>query len=284
MSIEIGLIQSKIRFTHKDTQPDLALFPRIRFAFEVSHSQASYTLLLEIVSMDLTIVSREGAARHLGRLIPSQPFLMIGANTNQTVNCFLQLDYPTLSQVEKVREGRDLAMTLTVNLVGEQQGAPQTRQNNSATFDLRIPKSDWVEGMLPNIGFKDVSLIEIPRLAGQDYSDVIGYQNEAWKQYMMGEYDKVLTECRKTLEALSSHVKDKGLEKETNGKKVPDWEKLLGDNDSGDIVGAVYSKMKGYVAPGSHAGRSSTREDSEFALMVTHAIANLVLKKLANIP
>ena len=97
---------------------------------------------------------------------------------------------------------------------------------------------------------------------------------------MMGDYDKVLVECRKSLEALASHVRDKGLEIEENGKKLPDWDKLLGDKDSGSMLETMFQKMRGFVAPGSHAGRSSSRDEAEFALMVTHAIVNLGLRKL----
>jgi hypothetical protein len=174
-------------------------------------------------------------------------------------------------------------MQLTIYFVGEQQGAPQTKQNSQVGMQIRIPKSDWVERILPRIGYKDVALLEIPRLVAPDYKDVVDYQNEAWRQFMMGDYDKVLVECRKTLEALGTRVKEKGLERTVEGKAVPDWDKLLGNDDSGSMLEVMFQKLRGFVAPGSHAGRSSSREEAEFALMVTHAIANLALKKLEKI-
>ena len=68
--------------------------------------------------------------------------------------------------------------------------------------------------------------------------------------------------------------------REENGKKLPDWDKLLGDKDSGSMLETMFQKMRGFVAPGSHAGRSSNRDEAEFALMVTHTIVNLGLRKL----
>jgi hypothetical protein len=283
LSAEGAIIQSRIRFTLRDTQADPALYPRVRFQFEVSHSGGTYNLLFEIVRMDLTVMSKGGVAHHLGHLLPDPPYLNLSPNNTTNVLGYLELDHSTLSRVENVREGGDLQMQLLIHFVGEQQGAPQTKQNSQVGMQIRIPKSDWVERILPNIGFKDVALIEIPKLVAPNFKDVVDYQNEAWRQFMMGEYDKVLVECRKSLEALATHVRDKGLEAEADGKKVPDWDKLLGNDESGGMLGTIFQKIRGFVAPGSHAGRSTSRDEGEFALMVTHAIVSLGLRKLMKI-
>ena len=39
-------------------------------------------------------------------------------------------------------------------------------------------------------------------------------------------------------------------------------------------------KITVFVTPGSHAGKSVNKEDADFALMTTHAITNLAIKKL----
>jgi hypothetical protein len=85
------------------------------------------------------------------------------------------------------------------------------------------------------------------------------------------------------LESLATKIRQQGFEREAEGRKVPDWATLFGDGDLGDIIGTVYQKTMGYVAPGSHAGRSSSREEAEFALMVAHAIASLTVKRESKI-
>jgi len=102
----------------------------------------------------------------------------------------------------------------------------------------------------------------------------------------MGEYDKVLTECRKALEALNKKVKAQGFTKEIkeeqgSKKELPDWDKLFGSSKLGDIIGTINKKLWGFVAPGAHAGKAINREDADFALMITHAITNIVIHKLS---
>ena len=100
----------------------------------------------------------------------------------------------------------------------------------------------------------------------------------------MGEYDKVLIECRKAIEALSSIVKNKGFEREIDedGKKkvVPDWRKVLGHKDTGSIIEAFVQKLYGFLSPGSHYGKSINKEYAELAIMTTHALVNYVTKKV----
>jgi hypothetical protein len=187
--------------------------------------------------------------------------------------------------MEKLRQGKDLQLQIQLSFVAEVQQQPPIRQPITIQLDERIAKSDWAEKILPQLGFKDVALIEIPKIERPEFGDSISRINEAWKQYSMGEYDKVLTECRKAMEALVAVVKGKGFEKETGdekGKKAgADWKKALGHEEIGEIIEAVVQKHFGFLAPGSHYGKGINREDAEFALMLTHGLINFVCKKLA---
>jgi hypothetical protein len=138
---------------------------------------------------------------------------------------------------------------------------------------------------LPQLKYKEVSLLEIPKIEKPEFGDIIARINDAWKQYSMGEYDKVLTECRKAMEALSTVIKNKGFQKEITDEKgnkrvVPNWEKALGHKEIGDIVEVFVQKLFGFLAPGSHYGKSINREDAELAIMNTHALVNYMAKKL----
>jgi hypothetical protein len=100
----------------------------------------------------------------------------------------------------------------------------------------------------------------------------------------MGEYDKVLTECRKAMEALTNVVKGKGFQREVvdeKGKRtLPDWEKALGHKNVGEIIEVFVQKLFGFLALGSHYGKSINKEDAELAIMSTHALANYIARKL----
>ena len=129
--------------------------------------------------------------------------------------------------------------------------------------------------------FKNVSLLELPIIDSKDFKKVAEYIDTAWKDKMMGEYDKVLIDCRKVIEEISAIVKNMGYEtKSEEGRNIPDWTKFLGgDSKIGDVFGTINRKIVGFTSPGAHAGKSINREDADYALMITHAIANMVIKK-----
>lgn len=170
-------------------------------------------------------------------------------------------------------------------LVAELQQQPSAKYPEEVSLEFRVPKSDWVEKILPQLKYKEVSLLELPKIEKSEFGDIVARINDAWKQYSMGEYAKVLVECRKAMEALTTTVKNRGFQKEItdekgNKRSVPDWEKALGDKEIGSIVEVFVQKLFGFLAPGFHQGRSINREDAEFAIMNTHALVNYVIKKL----
>ena len=96
----------------------------------------------------------------------------------------------------------------------------------------------------------------------------------------MGEYDKVLTDCRKVIEEIGTIVRKRGFEIiDEENKKRPDWKKFFGGDEVGEIFGTINQKIYGFTWPGAHTGKSINREDADYALMITHAIANMVIKK-----
>ena len=257
-------------------------------SFEVTHNILAgggpYSFIISDLQLRLSIL-KNGLLHYVGELIPRQPLFILPSGGASNIICDITLDHYGLSQIEKLREGGDLTFRVQGSFVGEKQQQPQTKTLAGFTLDLRMPKSDWVENILPRLKYKDVLLLEIPKFLEPKFEDVVTYVNGAWKQYSMGEYDKVLTECRKALETLSNKVKTQGFKKEIvddQGKKkeIPDWDKLLGSPNLGDILGSINRKIWGFVTPGAHAGKAINREDADFALMTTHAIINLTIHKL----
>jgi len=265
-----------------------SLHPRLLLRFEIGYTVAAGTEMLEVAvscSGDLRITKETGVDYFVGHLAQTEPLLVIYPGNTTGFQLALDLDHYDLRQIEKVREAKDLSLTANLRFVAEITRQPQTKRMLNCQIPFRIPKSDWVEKLLPQMEFKTVSLLEIPQLADSEFQEVTNYVNEAWKQFSMGEYERVFVDCRKALESLSAKVKSKGYEKTNEGgggrKEMPDWGKLLGNEDAGDILGVINQKIIGFVAPGSHAGRAISKEDADFALMTTHAFVNLVTRKLS---
>jgi hypothetical protein len=285
------------------TTEECSVRPRLLFSFDFTqgstpqpiagrHSpipgQIPTPVSATLILCDFAVELRLGTSNkeyYVGQLVAKQVFVSMQANVRTNLKFGLDLDQYELKEIERLRESKDLQLTANFTFTTELQGNPQTKAQSNFQLGFKIPKSDWVETLLPVLGLKTVSLIEIPTLTGSEFEEVISHIDDAWKQYSMGEFHRVLTDCRKALESLVSVVKSKGYETtlEQQGKKenLPDWDKLLGNNDLGDIVGTISKKTRGFIAPGSHTGKTINREDADFALMVTHALVNLITRKLA---
>jgi len=284
--------QFTLRFEYKHVAPEeLSVVPRLNFDVEVTYIMMprgqDYTIELNYMPSKLKIISKGGQAIYTSSLIQDSQFSSMSPNTHIIIRFYTELDHYRLAQVEKIREGGDLLILMELSFIINiySFGNLATRLPSSVSIDGRIPKSDWVERVLPQLKFKDVSLIEIPKIENPEFSEVVGEINDAWKQYSMGEYDKVLTGCRKAMEALGDIVKDKGFKKEATDEKgekktVPDWEKAVDDEKIGKIIADFVQKLFGFLAPGSHYGKSINREDAELAILNTHALANYVARKL----
>ena len=124
--------------------------------------------------------------------------------------------------------------------------------------------------------------MEIPVIETKEFETVSKYLDSAWKAKFMGQYDKVLTDCRKIIEELGTAVRKKGYETiDEKEDKIPDWRKFFNvESEIGDIFGTINQKIYGFTWRGAHTGKSINLEDADYALMITHAIANMVIKKV----
>jgi len=280
---------STLKLAYTGISPDSsAIFPRVRICFEILYTSGEATpkrMFIDDFVFDL-LLRKEGRDYFVGSLSADTPYLRAYPQTSHSLNTFLDLDLYRLRQIEKLREGGNILFHVRVRLATEMEGKNDKKLCNFE-MSFKVAKSEWVEEILSNIGFKEVSLIEIPKIHTQEYEKVLGWIDNAWKQYMMGEYDRVLGDCRKALEGLTDVVKEKGFEKtiveDDKKQKVPDWRKFFASEDIGDIFGSMVQKMFGFTTVGTHFGKGINREDANLALMTVHSMIDFVVKKTPSI-
>ncbi len=258
----------------------------ISISTKVSPREEAKELVVTNMTMAVILTNKARSMQQtIGYAKPVQLLDTWALNMDRNLELNLPLDHYVLSQIEKVREGGNLHLKANIRLQAHKFNDPASiREYHADIDDIEVPKSKWVEEILPNLNYKNVSLIEIPQLSDKNLSDVISHLNNAWKKYSMGEPDEVLRECRIVLEGLGTKIKEAGFEKEDindkDGKKqVPDWEKFFGHEKVGDVLKHITQKIYGFTTPASHWGKSISIYDAYFALMQTFSIAYYVISR-----
>ncbi len=201
----------------------------------------------------------------------------------------LMMDNYTLSQIEKIRRGDNLSLEFYLQFQSFVEGNPVTIQQYKIPLSgTTIPKSTWVEDILPHIKYKNVALVEIPKLEYKKLNEAIDMLNFAWKSYSMGDMEDVLVRCRKTLESLGSQVKKAGFITEVDKinnegnpykAKYPDWKKFFDSDSKGEFIKGTFQKLFGFVAPGGHIGVAAEVGHAYFALLQALSLAHLVISR-----
>jgi hypothetical protein len=219
--------------------PENSIRPRVLFALTATvMAQGSYPLDLEFLPSELQLNN----GFYVGTLMPQNYYGASAPLNNPLPYTFgLDLDYYVISQLEKFRDSKDLQLQMILRFIAKGQMPQPFLTFPQVNLPIRIPKSDWVEVYLPKLKFRDVLLLEFPKLDGSNFKEAVDHLNNAWKQYGFGEYDKVLEECRKTLETAKELVKKKGMLKEDE----VDWKQILQSERVGEYVSNVQKKCLG---------------------------------------
>jgi hypothetical protein len=201
----------------------------------------------------------------------------------------LTLDHYTLQEIEKIRGNGDLNLVALLTFQAYPVGQPsQIESYPSDPCDIPIAKSKWVEKILPDLNYKNVALVEMPRLEYPRLNKAIDMLNIAWRSYSSGNIEDVLVKSRGVLTELGNQIKAAGFEKEEPAKdkrgnqymaKYPNWKEFLDSDSKGDIIKTITQKMFGFVAPGAHPGGILEMNHAYFALLQTFSLTHLVISR-----
>lgn len=152
-------------------------------------------------------------------------------------NAHFPLDRMQLEQIEKVRAGGDVKarcdLRFTVALsqdleVGKPEGPqPFVTGHETAIVQLEftIPHSTWTSKVLAGLGYGRIQLLEVPvpaNHAPEVFAGAVSELRQAHDYYLDADYEKVMSHCRKSLEAILDVLKPEltGLDKPGFGTKM----------------------------------------------------------------
>ncbi|MFZ0514438.1 MAG: hypothetical protein WAM14_22730 [Candidatus Nitrosopolaris sp.] len=192
----------------------------------------------------------------------------------------LAFDNYTLSQIEKIRRGGKLSLYIRLSFQAFPVGDPKEMEQYCHTIETEIAKSTWVEDILPRLDYKNVALVEIPKLEYEKLNEAINALNFAWKSYSMGDTSDVLVECRKTLEAVGNQVKKAGFRKmDDEGKPRPDWKRFFDSDSKGGAVKSIVQAIFSIVVSGAHVGDPLEMYHAYFALLQAFSVTQIVISR-----
>lgn len=286
MKLTIYMICMSAHFDHKQNRfninvsgpsiPPNSLSPTLSFHFYIKGKSEYY-----VYNPSFEVFLNVRGTIHFIGLIHFKDNITNVSEYGGVIQGYLPLTYKIINEMEKLRENQDLNFQFRAqfNILTESEFASSSNKTN-VQFDFRIPKSDWVEKWLPVLKYKDVSLVELPKIPGVDTINIIEHLNSAWKNKQMGQYNTTLNQCRLVVEELRKFVQDKGyINTEKESRDKTDWKEYFSSDSLGSIYDKIESQLYNFTSMGVHRGRSINLQEADFAMLLTHACANLVLKE-----
>lgn len=271
------------KFEIKDISPiHDSIFPRLRLQTEImqfsNNPQTGIFMHNFMGLIYLRPTSKTGNPVFIGDLTSETLGITIFNNGSNRFYSHLTIDYYRLAIIEKLRENSDINFRVSFKFLYHEKTSAITSEY-SFEEEYKIAKSDWVERFLPAMNYKQVFLLEAPKLSNGDFSGAINHLENAWKMLSMGEYPNVLTSCQKALEESKSVLKAKEF---IDAKGDIDFGKMTNSDTIKDSLNTIIKKIYAFYQPGGrHSGRSINKEDAEFAIMVTHGLINLMVKNVS---
>ncbi|MEM0143592.1 MAG: hypothetical protein QXL94_06540 [Candidatus Parvarchaeum sp.] len=238
---------------------------------------------LDDLKLDMSILNEEGVEIHLPAANCEQG-LVYAFFTEQSMQFHLDLDYFGLSQIEKLRNGKDLILKVKLSFTSYIPSQYKYKNPSSQQLqDYIITKSVWIEHILSAFNFKNVFLLELPKLKeNTDTAELAIHLNNALTKLSSGDYPSVLIDCQKALEATKALAKAKGYTRTAeNGQEKIDFDKFTNIETIKDALENAWKSIWAFTQPGGrHIGGSRSKEEAQFEILATYGLVNLVIENM----
>ena len=266
------------RLTSIETDPG-RLTPRLVFKVEYENGLASPISICAITGD--VLLKENGSYGGLATLSPCVTMISILPKGRSEATLYLDLDHHKINIVEELRKGGDFIFKLDTHVLyskEEEDGRQRFSyglirvQSSSHKEDLEIPQSKWVR-MLEDMGYARFRVIELPipePPKGTSIDKSIGYLKEALRSFHEGDYDDVLSNCRKAI-----NQAEKILNKEELGR-------ILKSSSKTEKVSGIRAKIKDFTQLGPHISIDTKvdQRDAELALHCTTSLMRYLARNL----
>ena len=212
------------------------------------------------------------------------------------------LDATRVAALERMRNGGDLKLHIdleieviqlhALNSSSQEQPLVETRWAHvqryrlHASADILIPRTTWIERVLPRLGFGTVHLIELPALpvaAVKEMKEAFEALRQAQAFHHVGQYSEAVGKCRVALEGFFEYpaVTDAGGITRNVPTLKSSWQTRLG-KATYDWLNQTLSALKaGTNKPHHLASATYSQFDSQMIQLVTTTVVAYAAQHLA---
>jgi hypothetical protein len=210
------------------------------------------------------------------------------ANTTQ-VAFEIPLGIETINRIEKDRGSTDLRIQLTFQLLFglHVNGNVAFHGGRVDGLTFLIPRSQWIDNLLPGLGYGGLEVLEIRYGSGviaQQLPKSVQEIQEAKKCLFDGHWEKSAVHCRKAVEALLD-CGSSALPVTTRFReKLSTWmsDNLKADDAEAKLLAGQMQLVWDVTSPAAHPAPAHTfsRRDAEFLVRSTMALVEYVSRLL----
>ena len=198
------------------------------------------------------------------------------------------IDDKAINAIEKYRNG-DIwfSIELSISALIKSSFLLTTQQekysfdridNEMVNIDLFIPKSIWIEKIIPNTGFQSLKLIEIPlshRNLSEAYDNIILEFTKAEKYFNQQDYDKCVAHCRNALDSISRNLKK--INNKMESESAFKWLENI-DKATYTWIDTLNKANSSITSKAHHAGQKKefSRHEAESIYLITLGLLNFI--------
>ena len=199
------------------------------------------------------------------------------------------MDDRSIFAAQKYRDGGDLKLRIDLTFTAlrkkvlnlndnETLWGIERVENLTGEVQLVVPKSYWVEKLLPALGYPGFKLIEIPLthlLLNEAYDNIISEFNKAESYFNKGDYNACIAHCRNTMDTLKENLKN--LKNGIESKTAFNWLQEI-DTITLTWIDTVNKSLSAIASKTHHGGlkKDFTRVEAESIYLVTLGLMNFV--------
>jgi hypothetical protein len=194
----------------------------------------------------------------------------------------------TFNFIEASRNG-DVQLTLELNIhalikaafkdtEGHRRFSPDRLNSETISIMFQIPRSVWVEKILPELGYRKLRLIEIPLIhdeMDEPYKDIIHEFNEAERYFNGQDYNKCVAHCRNTMDKLTQNLQL--FKKEGKSGTGFKWLSAIG-TETFNWLDTLNKKTSGLASKTHHPGQDIdfTQKEAQSIYLVVLGLLNYI--------